>query len=98
MGSVTPNGERRTLPTPSPVGLLVKSGGLDWPTPEGEGSFSVYTTRLAGLTGAVLGWRPDEFWSATPAELAAILTALAPEPDALDAQLIARMKEQHPDG
>jgi hypothetical protein len=30
------------------------------------------------MAGALLGWRPDEFWAATPAELAAVLTALAP--------------------
>ena len=29
--------------------------------------------RLAGLAARALGWRPDEFWGATPAELAAIL-------------------------
>ena len=28
---------------------------------------------LAGLVPRLLGWRPDEFWAATPAELAAIL-------------------------
>lgn len=33
--------------------------------------------RLAGLAGALVGWRPDEFWAATPAELAAVLDALA---------------------
>ena len=33
--------------------------------------------RLAGLAGALLGWRPDEFWRATPAELAVVLKALA---------------------
>jgi uncharacterized phage protein (TIGR02216 family) len=31
--------------------------------------------RLAGLVPRVLGWRPGEFWNATPAELAAILAA-----------------------
>ena len=31
-------------------------------------------SRLAGLAGRLLGWRPDTFWNATPAELAAILT------------------------
>ena len=35
--------------------------------------------RLAGVAGALLGWRPDEFWRATPAELGAVLKALAPE-------------------
>lgn len=34
--------------------------------------------QLAGLAGRMLGWRPHEFWSATPAELAAILV---PEAD-----------------
>lgn len=29
---------------------------------------------LAGLSAQVLGWRPAEFWSATPAELAASLS------------------------
>jgi uncharacterized phage protein (TIGR02216 family) len=29
--------------------------------------------RLAGLVPRALGWRPHEFWNATPAELAAIL-------------------------
>ena len=32
--------------------------------------------RLAGLVPRLLGWRPGEFWDATPAELAAILAAL----------------------
>ena len=55
-------------------------------------------TRLAGLTAAVLGWRPNEFWTATPTELATILSALTPESAALDAQHMTRLKEQHPDG
>lgn len=60
--------------------------------------FSDAAARLAGLAGALLGWRPDEFWSATPAELAAVLTALAgPEPFA-SADDLARLQEIHPDG
>lgn len=39
-------------------------------------TFAAGALRLAGLTARALGWRPDDFWSATPAELAAIL---APE-------------------
>ena len=31
--------------------------------------------RLAGVAGWLLGWRPEEFWRATPAELAAVLGA-----------------------
>jgi Phage tail assembly chaperone protein, TAC len=60
--------------------------------------FSDTAKRLAGLTGAVLGWRPDEFWSATPAELAAILGALVQEPVSADAALITKLKEIFPDG
>ena len=39
--------------------------------------FGPAARRLAGLAGRMLGWRPSEFWAATPAELAVIL---APEP------------------
>jgi hypothetical protein len=28
--------------------------------------------RLSGLVPRLLGWRPDDFWAATPAELACI--------------------------
>jgi hypothetical protein len=37
--------------------------------------FSDGAGRLAGVAGWLLGWRPDEFWRATPAELAAVLRA-----------------------
>lgn len=36
-------------------------------------TFAAAAGQLAGLAGRFLGWRPHEFWSATPAELAAIL-------------------------
>lgn len=35
--------------------------------------FAGGAVRLAGLVPRLLGWTPGEFWSATPAELAAIL-------------------------
>ncbi|MEA3016940.1 MAG: hypothetical protein QOI38_1662 [Sphingomonadales bacterium] len=41
-----------------------------------SGLFRDAAGRLAGIAGALLGWRPDEFWRATPAELAAILDAM----------------------
>ncbi len=37
-------------------------------------TFAESAHRLAGATALALGWRPGEFWSATPAELAAIFT------------------------
>jgi len=40
-------------------------------------TFAAVATRLAALAARVLGWRPDEFWAATPAELA--LSLAAPE-------------------
>ena len=62
-------------------------------------TFIQQATRLAGLTGALLGWRPHEFWSATPAELATILTALAPDTaNPADRDLITTLQEQFPDG
>jgi hypothetical protein len=50
------------------------------------------------LAGALLGWRPDEFWSATPAELAGVLGAMAPEQVTASSDDLARLKEMFPDG
>jgi uncharacterized phage protein (TIGR02216 family) len=62
--------------------------------------FSEAAARLAGWAGALLGWRPDEFWRATPAELAVVLTALnggdAAMPVTRDE--LARLEEMFPDG
>ena len=41
-------------------------------------TFAAAALRLAGIVPRVLGWRPDDFWNATPAELAAIFTANEP--------------------
>lgn len=61
--------------------------------------FSDAAARLAGLTGALLGWRPDEFWRATPAELAGVLAALAGNDTApLTRDELAKLKEMFPDG
>ena len=58
--------------------------------------FSEAAGRLAGLAGALLGWRPDEFWNATPAELAAILAPATPA--SASGEDLARLKEMFPDG
>lgn len=63
--------------------------------------FAERAARLAGLAGIAFGWRPDDFWRATPAELAALLQAAQGEAAAdapADAALIARLMEQFPDG
>jgi hypothetical protein len=60
--------------------------------------FSVAASRLAGLAGALLGWRPDEFWQATPAELVAVVRAmLGDDAAAAGAGDLARLKAMFPD-
>ena len=61
--------------------------------------FGPAVLRLAGHAARCLGWRPGEFWAATPAEL---VTALAPpEGDAaarpLDRDELTRMMEHDHD-
>lgn len=69
--------------------------------PQGRGvseRFAAAAGQLAGLAGRFLGWRPDEFWNATPAELAAILLppeGLAENP--LGRAELARLMEQDND-
>lgn len=61
--------------------------------------FRTVAERLAGLAARVLGWRPAEFWNATPAELALSLapveTAGASPPSRSE---IAAMIERDRDG
>ncbi|HEX8214274.1 MAG TPA: phage tail assembly chaperone [Allosphingosinicella sp.] len=63
-----------------------------------EPRFSDGAARLAGLAGALLGWRPDEFWRATPAEFAAVLGVMVPKEGSASAEDLARLKEMYPDG
>lgn len=61
--------------------------------------FSEAAARLAGMAGAVLGWRPEDFWQATPAELAgvvAVLTGGGSTPMTRDE--LALLEERFPDG
>lgn len=61
--------------------------------------FSDAAVRLAGMAGAVFGWSPDAFWRATPAELAALVRALAGEEGPVaDAGDLRRLMEAFPDG
>ena len=62
-------------------------------------TFAESAARLAGLAGALFGWRPAEFWLATPAELATVLAALAPEAEAAGSLSdLKRLQEMFPDG
>ena len=51
---------------------------------------------FSGVAARLLGWRPEEFWRATPAELAAALHDEMVEPVAGDE--LERLREQFPDG
>jgi hypothetical protein len=65
-------------------------------------SFAAMAQTLAGQAGLLLGWRPDDFWQATPDELETALGALAGmtggDAAPIDATLLARLRVQHPDG
>lgn len=61
--------------------------------------FRQAAVRLAGLTAILLGWRPEEFWNATPEELATIFAAhVNPATAPADRATLERLKETHPDG
>lgn len=81
----SPTGHRVPPPTPSPSLI-------------GRGTFRASTVRLAGLAGVLLGWRPDEFWLATPEELATILSAYGGEREGLAGTELVRLQEMFPDG
>ena len=65
--------------------------------------FRAVSARLAGLTPAITGWTPPEFWNATPAELAVILMAFEESDPGnqtalpIDYQQLEKLKEIHPD-
>lgn len=62
-------------------------------------TFADGAERLAGVAGAVLGWSPDAFWRATPADLASVVRALTGERAVPpDADMMARLREAFPDG
>jgi len=58
--------------------------------------FGDAATRWCALAARLLGWRPAEFWNATPAELAMALAAPEGDPTASSPpsrEMIARMME-----
>lgn len=63
-------------------------------------TFAASARRLAGLAGVAFGWRPHEFWAATPFELGDLIAALAggpaaePPPDATIKQLMERFPDE----
>ena len=61
-------------------------------------SFGAAALRLSGLAARLLGWRPHEFWAATPAELAAAVAPADPGPESLARADLQRLMENEHDG
>ncbi len=55
---------------------------------------------LLGVMARGAGWRPDEFWGATPADVRAVLGGWVEADDAagFDGAALAAMMERFPDG
>lgn len=63
-----------------------------------SGSFGEVAAQLCRFAAGTLGWRPDEFWAATPAELLGALPQAAPSDAPPTRAQIARMMEQERHG
>lgn len=59
--------------------------------------FGVSALRLCAIAGRLLGWRPGDFWSATPAELATMLAPPRAGGEGLSRADLSRMMEQDHD-
>jgi uncharacterized phage protein (TIGR02216 family) len=59
--------------------------------------FGECAVQLAGHASLLLGWRPGEFWDATPAELAAALGLDARSGEAIDRSAKERLLTLFPD-
>lgn len=60
-------------------------------------TFADAAMRCWSVSVALLGWRPDEFWNATPAELTASLARPAHDVDPLAPELLAELRQRYPD-
>ena len=64
-----------------------------------SGTFAETARELAGQTALLLGWRPPDFWAATPAELAAIFAVQASiAPPSLSREHLTTLLEQDRNG
>lgn len=67
---------------------------------EREVFFGSAAVALLGVMARVAGWRPAEFWAATPADVAAVLAGWVDEDSeaSFDGAALAAMMEAFPDG
>jgi Phage tail assembly chaperone protein, TAC len=65
-------------------------------------SFTDGAVQLCGQCAILLGWRPQEFWTATPAELACIVRIAVAQidapPDPTDLQKLMKLFPDAPTG
>lgn len=61
--------------------------------------FGPGAARLSGQAALLIGWSPPQFWNATPAELAAVLSAAGPPAgDGIDRTTINALLERDAHG
>jgi uncharacterized phage protein (TIGR02216 family) len=60
-------------------------------------TFGERATELAGFASSLLGWRPGEFWAATPMEFATALGLDEGSAEAMDRAGMDRLLAQFPD-
>lgn len=69
--------------------------------------FANVALMLAGIAGRQLGWRADDFWRATPAELTMMLglgqvlvpgSSVGNAPNHMGSDIIDRLMKEFPDG
>ena len=60
--------------------------------------FGGNAARLSNAAAALFGWRPDDFWNATPAELTLLLNPAIGSDQLLDRTTIDALQRQFPDG
>jgi hypothetical protein len=60
-------------------------------------SFGEAAARLCRAASLLLGWKPEEFWNATPAELALVLLGPNRSAEPPDPKIIEILRQRFPD-
>lgn len=62
-----------------------------------KSGFGDAAARLCSAASLLLGWRPEEFWRSTPAELAVAMQVPVAAAEAPDPATIEQLQRQFPD-
>lgn len=86
-------------PSRSGVGNSAPGQAHPLPLPQAGGEkFGASALTLCAIAARALGWRPGEFWAATPAELGACLADPSAPSAAMDRAHLNRLLEADDDG